>query len=222
MCFVSWRPYNKLFRPTSTKKQPFLLKKCQKWRFLSLKWCFLAPGGHLQPPLPYVEGAGLKNTRVLSIRSLLTSVSGPPTPKNSNFSSKKCKKWCFFALKWCFLALGGHLQPPLPCIEGAGLKIVCVSSIQSLVTRFSVPPAPKNSNFPSKKMQEMVFFALKWCFLALDGHLQPPLPYFEGAGLRKMHVFVNQKPRNKLFRPASTKKPPISPQKNTKNGVFLP
>ena len=95
MCFVSWRPYNRLFRPASTKKQPFLLKKCQKWRFLSLKWCFLAPGGHLQPPLPYGEGAGLQNTRVLSIRSLLTSVSGPPTPKNSNFSSKNAKNGVF-------------------------------------------------------------------------------------------------------------------------------
>ena len=30
----------------------------------------------------------------------------------------------------------------------------------------------------------MAFFALKWCFLALGGHLQPPLPFFEGAGLK--------------------------------------
>ena len=141
------QPHNKLFGPASTKKLHFFLKKCKKWCFFALKWCFLALGGHLQPPLPYFEGAGLRHACVSSINRLITSFSGPPAPKNTIFSSKKCKKWCFFALKWCFLALGGHLQPPLPYLEGAGLKETCVSSFISLVKSFRARQHQKNSNF---------------------------------------------------------------------------
>ena len=146
-------------------------------RTTALKQCFLALDCHLQAPLTHFEGAGLKNARV-------SSTGGPQAPKNSHFCSKKCRKWRFFALKWCFLALGVHLQPPLPYFEGAGLRNACVLSIGGRIIRFSGPPAPKNSHFCLKKGQKWRFFALKRCFLALGGHLQPPLPYFEGAGLK--------------------------------------
>ena len=126
-------------------------------RTTALKRCFLTLDGHLQAPVTYFEGAGLKNAPVSSNGSRITRFSGPPAQKNSHVCSKKCRKWLLFALKWCFLALGVYLQPPLPYFEGAGLKSACVLSFGGCITSCSGPPAPKNSHFCLKNAKNGFF-----------------------------------------------------------------
>ena len=146
---------------------------------------------------------------------------GPANTKKLKFFLKKCKEWCFFALKWCFLALGGHLQPPLPYFEGAGLKEACVSSIQSLVTSFLGRPASKNSNFSSKKCKngvfclEMVLSGPGWSPAA------PPYPILRVLD-SKPHVSRQLKASQQAFQARQHQQTPIFPQKNAKNGFFLP
>ena len=176
----------------------------QKIAFLALKWCFLALGVHLQPPLPYFEGAGLSDGRILSIRCLVSSVSGPPAPKNSHFCSKNAENVFFFALKWCFLAPGVDLQSPLPYFGCARLKSAFVSSLFSLVTSVSGPPAPKNSHFCNKKKPEMAFFDLKWRCLphTCGSSIRSLVPNFFGLPAPKTCHFCSKKmPKITVFCP---------------------
>ena len=150
--------------PPAPKKIQFFLKKCKKWCFFALKGCFLALGGHLQPPLPYFEGDGVRETRVLSIRSLVTSFFGPASTKKLQFFLKKMQKMVFFCPEMVFSGPGWSPAPPPPVLRVLDSKTACVSSIKSLVTRFSVPPATKKLQLFLKKMQKMVFFCPEMVF----------------------------------------------------------
>ena len=47
---------------------------------------------------------------------------------------------------------------------------------------FSMWPCEESPLVPASFVRLLRTTALKRCFLALDGHLQAPLTYFEGAG----------------------------------------
>ena len=52
------------FRAAITKKPHFSAKNGQKKPFFGLKQCFWGLSGHSQGPIPYFEGAGLREARL--------------------------------------------------------------------------------------------------------------------------------------------------------------
>ena len=112
MCPVISTPRNKLFGPASTKKLHFFLKQCKKRCFFALKWCFLALGRHLQPPLPYFEGAGLKE-RMCSVNSKPRNKPlGPASTKKVQFLLKNMQKMVFFCPEMVFSGPGWSPAAP--------------------------------------------------------------------------------------------------------------
>ena len=211
MCFMLLNPFNKcigvatpkntIFHPKMAKSNPI---------FFTPNQCFLAPGGHFMPPLPYFENAALTKRCVACHGTHLTIVSGPQPPKihqkamcfmllnpfnkcigvatakNTIFRPKMAKKCIFLTPNQCFLGPGGHFVPLLPYFQDAALTKRCVALHGTHLATVSGPPSPKKGHFSFKNGQRMAALGRNQCFLGPGGQFVPPLSYFELAELKKI------------------------------------
>ena len=113
MCFADWRTYNKVFRPASTKKQPFLLKKLPKKAFFRPEMVFFWPWVvTCSPPCPALRV--LDSKRHLSINwRPYNKVFRPASTGKQPFLLKKMPKMAFFRPEMVFFG-PAHSPAALP------------------------------------------------------------------------------------------------------------
>ena len=102
------------------------------------------------------------------------------TTKKHHFSRENGKKMPILGPNQGFLGLGGQLVPLLPYFEGAELKKDVLHAIEAIAHVFQGRHHQKKNIFRRKMAKKCQFLAQ-----IRAGQLVPPLPYFEGAGLRK-------------------------------------